>query len=382
LGCESGTVGTSNSLLPSNQPQSISAWIYPRSAGAGGAGRIAFRDSTAGTNLGVSLNFYLSGTNAIEFGVDGTVKTDKASSNNTITLNKWNHVVATWDGGTSASNIHIFINGTESTYQVSSDGSGPFDTSGKTTRVGNRADGTRDFDGIIDDVRIYNHALSDSEVKQLYNLGTAKIGHSNVGISNGLVGYWTFDGGSIDWHTNTVADMSGQGNTGSLVSMSTTSSPVGGKIGQAFSFNGSNQSISNASLANAGTSDFTATGWIKLTVLNNPNTDGEQTLVSNFHDNGGGPGWLIDVINNGQVRFIVRQSVGNETIIDSSAGIVSAGNWYYLTAVRNGANTLLYVNGILLASGTGTVWDMGSETNLRIGQLEQIPVIWTHSRHV
>jgi hypothetical protein len=32
-------------------------------------------------------------------------------------------------------------------------------------------------------------------------------------ISNGLVGYWTFDGGSIDWHTNTVADMSGNGNT-------------------------------------------------------------------------------------------------------------------------------------------------------------------------
>jgi hypothetical protein len=74
---------------------------------------------------------------------------------------------------------------------------------------------------------------------QLYKLGAVNIAHSNVIISNGLVGYWTFDGGSIDWHTNTVRDMSGQGNTGTLVSMSTSSSPTPGKIGQALNFDGS-----------------------------------------------------------------------------------------------------------------------------------------------
>jgi hypothetical protein len=62
-----------------------------------------------------------------------------------------------------------------------------------------------------------------------------KIGYYDAGqlLSDGAIGYWTFDGGSIDWRTNTVADMSGQGNTGSLISMSTTSSPIPGKIGQA-----------------------------------------------------------------------------------------------------------------------------------------------------
>jgi Concanavalin A-like lectin/glucanases superfamily len=94
------------------------------------------------------------------------------------------------------------------------------------------------FNGSLDDVRIYNRALSATEVKQLYSSGAVTIGHSNALISNGLVGYWTFDGGSIDWRTNTVRDMSGNGNTGSLISMSTTSSPTLGKSGQALNFGG------------------------------------------------------------------------------------------------------------------------------------------------
>ena len=74
------------------------------------------------------------------------------------------------------------------------------------------------------------------EVKQLYNLGTANAAHSPSGpaapLSNGLVGYWTFDGSATNWRTNTTADLSGNGNTGPLISMSTTTSPAAGKIGR------------------------------------------------------------------------------------------------------------------------------------------------------
>src|SRR3989344_7600965 len=53
---------------------------------------------------------------------------------------------------------------------------------------------------------------------------------------SGLVGYWTFDGKDTNWGTNTTNDMSGQGNTGTLTNMSTTTSPVVGKIGQGLFF--------------------------------------------------------------------------------------------------------------------------------------------------
>jgi Concanavalin A-like lectin/glucanases superfamily len=93
--------------------------------------------------------------------------------------------------------------------------------------------------GKIDDVRVYNRALSATEIKQLYNLGAANVGHSNAMISNGLVGYWTFDGKDTNWTTGQTRDLSVNGNNGSLAFMSTSSSPTIGKIGQALNFVGS-----------------------------------------------------------------------------------------------------------------------------------------------
>ncbi len=123
------------------------------------------------------------------------------------------------------------------------------------------------FNGKIDDVRIYNRALSPTEVKQLYNLGTANAAHSNtVALSNGLVGYWTFDGPAMDWRKNQVADASGNGNTGSLVSLGTTTAPTPGKIGQALKFDGSTSyvDIGNVSaLSFDRTTPFTISMWLK-----------------------------------------------------------------------------------------------------------------------
>jgi Concanavalin A-like lectin/glucanases superfamily len=40
-----------------------------------------------------------------------------------------------------------------------------------TLRIGEAGTGGEYFDGVIDDVRIYNRALSATEIKQLYNAG-------------------------------------------------------------------------------------------------------------------------------------------------------------------------------------------------------------------
>jgi hypothetical protein len=71
-------------------------------------------------------------------------------------------------------------------------------------------------------------------------------------LSSGLVGYWPLDGKNTNWSTGQTLDLSGQGNTGQLINMSTTTSPVAGKIGQALNFNGSNSYVST-SLSSLGT---------------------------------------------------------------------------------------------------------------------------------
>ena len=65
-------------------------------------------------------------------------------------------------------------------------------------------------------------------------------------LQTGLVGLWSFDGKDMNWRTNKALDRSGQGNDGELVNMSTSTSPVSGKIGQGMSFDGVNDYVSAA----------------------------------------------------------------------------------------------------------------------------------------
>src|SRR6266699_7247432 len=76
-------------------------------------------------------------------------------------------------------------------------------------------------------------------------LAAIHLGDPNtVSLSQGLVGYWPLDGSVTNWTTNTTSDISGNGNTGTLVSLATSTAPVGGKIGQALKFDGTSNYIS------------------------------------------------------------------------------------------------------------------------------------------
>ncbi len=55
---------------------------------------------------------------------------------------------------------------------------------------------------------------------------------ASASLTDGLVGYWTFDGKDTNWRTRTVLDKTGNGHTGTFNVMSTMTSHVTGKIGQ------------------------------------------------------------------------------------------------------------------------------------------------------
>ena len=60
-----------------------------------------------------------------------------------------------------------------------------------------------------------------------------------LGLTSGLVGHWTFDGNKM---LTNVGDSSGQGNNGSLIGQAATTT-VPGKVGQALSFDGVDDSV-------------------------------------------------------------------------------------------------------------------------------------------
>src|SRR3990167_1594971 len=88
---------------------------------------------------------------------------------------------------------------------------------------------------------------------------------AQASLPSGLVGYWTFNGKDTNWGTNKTNDLSGQGNTGTLTNMSTSTSPVVGKLGQGLKFVGANTtyvSVANNTPLNL-TTQVSISAWIK-----------------------------------------------------------------------------------------------------------------------
>lgn len=146
------------------------------------------------------------------------------------------------------------------------------------------ASGTSEFfKGLIDDVKIYNRALSQGDVEARYK-------------KDSLVGYWKFD----DVGTTITSDYSGNGNNGTLTNMSGASSYVDGQIGKSLSFDGVNDyvSIGNPASLDMNTSDFSLNTWIKLNTRPSVYA-GILTYRNNAYQNGG-KGYHLGINESGQ----------------------------------------------------------------------------------
>jgi hypothetical protein len=193
---------------------------------------------------------------------------------------------------------------------------------------------TQFFPGTLDDVRIYNRALSAQEVGQLYAQGLANVAHSNtVTLSSGLVGYWTLDGSKTNWATGKTQDSSGNNNTGQLIGMSTTSSPVAGKIGQALKFDGATNYVNAGSGAS-----LNITGPISSCVLAKSST---ASLTGEFLGNRGGGGYRFGV-SSGNLLF----TYFGVTDWLNGGSFNSDNHWHqYCVVNSNSGSVLFYVDG-------------------------------------
>jgi hypothetical protein len=169
------------------------AWIYPSGLGEGNNGRIFSRyDESA-----VNFQLFLTGTNTLRFYRSGSTALNVVTSNNKINLTQWNHVAFTWDGSVTATNVHIYVNGTETTYQTQTNGNtfGSFYKSGDFY-IGNRQldDGT--FYGNIDEASTFLSILTSTQINDIMDNGLIQSAGATLG--NSLIrGGSLIQGGSI-----------------------------------------------------------------------------------------------------------------------------------------------------------------------------------------
>jgi hypothetical protein len=208
---------------------------------------------------------------------------------------------------------------------------------------------------------MYNRALSTAEVQQLYDSGVVNVAHSNTFISNGLIGYWTFDGSSVDWFKSQVADVSGNGNTGQLLGMSTSSSPVPGKIGQALMFGNGGVYIP---MPTTTTFPVTMSAWIY-------SASSTQSAILVYNGVSGSNGYGI-LLTNGTCSPGTKVTLllgGVNCDILSSTYSPPINQWVHIAIVKasSGAPWLLYVNGLLTVTG-GTTNANTPTSNFEIGE--------------
>jgi len=324
-----------------------------------------FSGGTPGAGYLISLG--TNGRLSLDERADGGDSIAKNDTSKNYRDNAWHHVIGIVN--TSSKTGTLYVDGVN---KGSDSYTGNLINQNESLTLGSdSSDSTYIYSGLIDEVRIYNRALSASEVKSLYNQSASKFNKTPTNtLTNGLVGHWTFDGADTNWTTNTVVDRSGNGNTGTMTNMSTSTSPAKGKIGQALKFDGVNDYVNVGDPANGsldfGTNSFSYGMWVYV-----DNNRGSYDMPWNKGgSNAGDPGYDFEF---GSSTWTINIADGISVKSSSSFGNGVLKQWVYVMAVVDRGNNRLhaYKNGVLVSGAGVDLTGFGSvsgSTSANIGR--------------
>ncbi len=114
----------------------------------------------------------------LEFNVAGTsTKRFYGTTTNRFSgTTNWYHIVWTYAGTSNYAGNHIYVNGVEESFTGANQGT--FDATIVTTApfvLGNRNTESLGFNGLMDEVGVWNRVLNEAEVKALYSNGNGKF---------------------------------------------------------------------------------------------------------------------------------------------------------------------------------------------------------------
>jgi len=383
--------------LEITQDQTWSCWIYPDVMPQNGK-RIM------GKRLNGKKSILFSSA-APRYELAGLSTNENVTSTISLTAGNWYHIVGVYDS--TNTKLKIFVNGIKT--EVTASGSAT-DTN-DIFSIGAEGSNGQYFDGLIDDVAIFNRALTDAEIQEIYqggadirittdSAGTNLVDHEIVtwDSTNEKGEIWaklgtvqaTADTSFYIWYDNGTAITTTNGtgvwsngfqavyhlNNGGAAALDSTSNnytltsgtsvptQADGQVGSAVDFNGSTQymSIADGSAPNLEiSSDQAWSAWVYLDTL--PSTYGYRVMhkaklsnAANRHE------MYIDHTNSGKVIYWLGGLSTNVNVI--STGSVSASTWTHIAGVYDSANSKLkvFINGVKTeVTASGTVGDSNAD---------------------
>jgi len=309
---------------------SVSLWFKLAAKDAtSGSWLICNRSQASGTTEQEwQLNFSSDGAFELRFGIWNTAGGFFNCLSGLINppLDTWIHAVAVRLGNT----INVYINAVSGTPMAIS---GPYQIGATTTAMGTQSWplGVNNFNGALDLVRIYDRALTQSEIDALYTEGS---------LVNGLKARYTMDNIS----GTTLFD-----ETGNHDAVLTGTTQVVGHLGNALSFTNTTD-YATISGGFGLTSSFSFSFWVKVTDVTL-----QKPVIANWNTNNFN--YLIDIYQS-NIRWLV--SNGNSTPNGLVVLPVLVGTLYHVVASFNATNgeiklTLNAYNTITGNSGLTTV---------------------------
>ena len=288
-------------------------------------------------------------------GVD-TAAADSASHE----LNRWYHFVGTFNG----THIKIYKDGVEVGNTLQTGSLAATDT---TAKIGTFTGTSYNFNGTIDEVRIYNRALAPSEIAALYNgTKTFHLTFSSMpteGMSNetpaptindetGLVGYWNLD----DYANGNTTDSSGYRNNGSVIGGNFSSGRWGSN---GYLFNGSTGYIDTMTYNGLNlTSEGSFSAWVKP--INIP-ADSITHGIGRVEFSDGSYISFFKYFNN---VLYIYDTADDDNAQCSSTGL-TADKWHqYVGTWKNGTALSVYLDGSLVCAGS--VYNLKPRSTARI----------------
>ncbi|NEO13121.1 MULTISPECIES: filamentous hemagglutinin N-terminal domain-containing protein [unclassified Moorena] len=213
-----GTVQSGSDLDISNQSFTVEAWIKPNEIGERQAYFGIHKRIKSDNDKSESLYFRLNENASVAF---GDFPNDLETPDNIIEVDTWYHVVASYDKDSDTNTI--FVNGRE----INRNNQGFFNGEDPRILIGTWPNiGDQSFNGVIDEVAVYNTALSPETVAQHYLIGQRSLGAPiDIGESGA-------NAGKINIHANSIT-ISGVSPTNNNISSGLLSDSSGELSGQA-----------------------------------------------------------------------------------------------------------------------------------------------------
>lgn len=314
-------VSNHNNLPSGNSPRTISVWAtndsYGTIGGSGNDGHPIIAYGTPSTNSANEIMFFTNNFSVdyIRYGGFNN-DLDIAFSYN---LQSWYHIVATFDG----LNSKIYINDS----LLASGNFFTWNTILDSLLIGTQTSKSRFHNGKIDDIRIYNRALSQSEISTLYNEGGYPC----------LLASYPFNGNAND--------ESGNGNDGDTTNHAPTlTTDRFGNANSAYSFDGVNDYIEildNPTMEPG--NNFSISAWFLSNVVPSHSLYVNSIISKESGYNQSGVGIHFNDYQNGAFLFLN----GGYNYSFSGNKYIGLGKWTNAIITYDGSVAKLYINGQL-----------------------------------